>query len=102
MMETTTHGSLSRRAVVEMYFLEHRARLLDVAAFLDRVDRAGGEGEAEDFRMAALRQAVAMLDDGQGQRVRRMLELFSDHSSELPQSATDMKGALGAAPTTHH
>ena len=26
--------------VVDLYFMEHRAKLLDLAAFLDRLDRA--------------------------------------------------------------
>ena len=30
---------MTRTQVVDAYFMEHRARLLDVAAFLDRIDR---------------------------------------------------------------
>ena len=30
---------MSRSAVIDAYFLEHRAKLIDLAAFLDRVDR---------------------------------------------------------------
>ena len=29
--------------VIGRYFLEHRAKLIDIAAFLDRVERAGGD-----------------------------------------------------------
>jgi hypothetical protein len=67
---------LTRAQVVDAYFMEHRARLLDVAAFLDRVDRAGA-GE-DDFRMRAFRAGVAILQDGKPARARRILELLSD------------------------
>ncbi len=84
---------LSRAQVVDAYFMEHRARLLDLAAFLDRVDRAGG-GE-DDFRMRAFRAGVAVLQDGRPERARRILELLSDPSTE-PIAKAGMKGATGA------
>jgi hypothetical protein len=84
---------LSRPQVVDMYFMEHRARLLDVAAFLDRVDRAGAGDD--DFRMQAFRRAVAVLQDGRPERARRILELLSDPSDE-PVAKAGMKGATGA------
>lgn len=89
----------SRSKVVELYFLEHRAKLLDIAAFLDRLDRAPADGAGEvrgdDFRVAALREAIGILLDGRGERTRRILEHFSDDSTE-PIPAAPMKGALGA------
>lgn len=85
----------SRQQVIDTYFMEHRARLIDIAAYLDRIDRGQGAA-AEDFRDIAFRQAVAILSDGEPQRARRILELFSDYSTELPQSAEGMKGASGA------
>lgn len=86
---------LSREQVVGQYFLEHRAKLLDVAAFLDRLDRATPAG-APDFRELALREALAVLTDGAPHRVARVLDLLSDASPEIPQSAHGMKGASGA------
>ena len=98
---------MGRERVIETYFLEHRARLLDIAAFLDRVDRAApapaaarGEEtteEGEDFRLAAFRRAIAILLETRPGRAQRIQELFSDSSSGMPQSARGMKGALGAA-----
>ncbi|MFN5744372.1 MAG: hypothetical protein ACK5A1_22570 [Planctomyces sp.] len=44
MTEATGVCPLSREQIVAQYFLEHRARLLDIAAFLDRLDRAAGGG----------------------------------------------------------
>jgi hypothetical protein len=87
---------LSRREVIDAYFLEHRAKLIDLAAFLDRVDRAAPTpGEPEDFRLIALRKAITLLDD-QPHRAKRILESFSDHTDDMPQTAAGMKGAAGA------
>ena len=84
---------LTRAQVVDAYFMEHRARLLDVAAFLDRVDRAGAG--TDDFRMHAFRRALAILQDGRPERARRILELLSDPTPE-PVATAGMKGAAGA------
>jgi hypothetical protein len=86
----------TRTQVINAYFLEHRAKLLDVAAYLDRLDRAKPESDEPDFRDVAFTRCLAVLTDGQPQRARRILELLSDHSTEMPQSADGMKGASGA------
>ncbi len=87
-----------RSRVVELYFLEHRAKLIDIASFLDRVDRAPADGEGADFRVEAFCRALAILDDGKPQRARRVLELLSDQSTMPIESAAGMKGAFGACP----
>ena len=87
------HHSMTRTRVVDAYFMEHRARLLDVAAFLDRIDRAGPG--VDDFRMNAYRNAIALLLDGKPERTRRILEHFSDPST-TPIPAAHIKGATGA------
>lgn len=85
--------------IVDAYFLEHRAKLIDVAAFLDRLERASdGTPAKDDFRVAVLREALGLLGDGQGERAKRVLDLLSDPTTEIPQSAEGMKGALGAPP----
>jgi len=86
----------TREQVINMYFLEHRAKLLDVAAFLDRIDRAQPGTASSDFRESALKQAIGVLIDRQPQRAKRVLELLSDSTPEMPQSAHGMKGASGA------
>jgi hypothetical protein len=80
--------------VIDRYFLEHRAKVLDVAAFLDRVDRADGDGS--DYRIDALRRCVAVLAEADPGRAQRVLSILSDHSSE-PVEAAGEKGASGAA-----
>ncbi len=100
-MPDPTHPSpLTRTQVVDQYFLEHRARLLDVAAFLDRCDRAPDDTGEEDFRITALRDAIALLDDGQSDRTARILARMSDHSTE-PVERAGMKGACGTPPPDH-
>lgn len=85
--------------IVDAYFLEHRAKVIDIAAFLDRLERAAdGTPAKDDFRVAALRNALTLLGDGQGERAKRVLESLSDTTTEIPQSAHGMKGTLGAAP----
>lgn len=88
---------LSRPAVVDRYFLEHRAKVIDIAAFLDRVDRAepAADGAVDDFRIRSLRGAIAILLDGEGDRAKRVLDLMSDPSTE-PIEKAPMKGATGA------
>lgn len=85
---------LAGNEVVDRYFLEHRAKLIDIAAFLDRVDRAEGSGH-DDFRLQSLREALRLLNDGKPERAQRVLELFSDHTEE-PIDKAPMKGATGA------
>lgn len=85
----------TKQQVVDTYFMEHRAKLVDIAAYLDRIDRGQGD-DLSDFRDEAFRRAVEVLLDGQTHRARRILDLLSDHTTELPQSAEGMKGALGA------
>ncbi len=94
MSEDRPTRPLSRNKIVDLYFLEHRAKLLDIAAFLDRVERAAPV--ADDFRMTALRRASAILLDDQPEKARRVLEAFSDHTTEPIPSADNMKGANGA------
>ncbi|MEQ9407714.1 MAG: hypothetical protein RIK87_08290 [Fuerstiella sp.] len=86
----------TRQQVIDTYFMEHRAKLIDIAAYLDRIDRGQGS-PTSDFRDDAFKRALAILTDGTPHRAKRILDLFSDHTQELPQSAEGMKGAAGAA-----
>lgn len=86
---------LTSPEVVDQYFLEHRAKVLDIAAFLDRIDRASSASAPADYRVAALLECIALLHDGAGDRARRIQERLSDRSTE-PIDAAPMQGALGA------
>jgi hypothetical protein len=94
--ETSHSCPMMRAEVIDTYFMEHRARIIDIAAFLDRVERADTGGDAEDFREASFRQALSILSDGKPQRAARILSLLSDQTTEMAQSAEGMKGASGA------
>lgn len=85
----------TKQQVIDSYFMEHRAKLIDIAAYLDRIDRGQGQ-MPDDFRDSAFRSAIEILTDGTSDRAKRILESFSDFTTELPQSAEGMKGAAGA------
>ena len=86
---------MTRQQVLDLYFMENRAKLIDLAAFLDRVDRASGE---PDFRLNAFRQALTHLSGTEPQRAKNVLLALSDPSSE-PVANAPGKGAVGAWPT---
>lgn len=90
---------LSVTETVQRYFLENRSRALEIAAFLDRVDRARPPlPETEDFRVTALRRALATaLEPGPG-RVERVHTILSDPSLTPLESAAKSQGAYGAVP----
>ncbi len=82
----------TRQEILDLYFLDARSRLIDLAAFLDRVER---HEVADDFRCEALREAAQVLVDGRPERARRILEKLSDPTSE-PEAISSGKAALGA------
>ncbi len=70
--------------VLDSYFLDSRCMLVELAATLDRYDRAVGRGgpggDAEDPRLAKLYDSLAVLAsrDTSPDRAERLLMLFSD------------------------
>ena len=89
-----SRSPLSPKDVVDEYFIENRTRLLEIAAFLDRVDRTDPGYADRDFRMQAFTDAVAALSSGAG-RLERIQLLLSDPTTE-PLGALDRKSAIGA------
>lgn len=85
---------MTRQHVLDLYFMENRAKLIDIAAFLDRVDRASGEA---DFRLAAFRDALRCLSGETPGRAREVLLALSDPTTE-PVAKAPGKGAVGAWP----
>ena len=94
-----TSSPLGRKALVDEYFIENRTRLLEIAAFLDRLDRAGAPSAADDFRIQAFSDALAALGDGGGDRLTRIQMLLSDPTTE-PLQSLDRKSAVGAYAST--
>ena len=89
-----SRSPLSPKEVVDEYFIENRTRLLEIAAFLDRLDRADPGYAADDFRMKAFSDALASVSQGGG-RLERLQLLLSDPTTE-PLGALDRKSAFGA------
>ena len=83
---------MTRNELLDLYFMDARAKLIDLAAFLDRVDR--GTGDA-DFRLAAFRTALEELSGGEPKRARAVLLSLSDPTVE-PIAKSPGKGAVGA------
>lgn len=78
--------------LVDLGFMDARSKLIDLAAFLDRVQRAGQQG---DFRVAALKEAIGCLSADAPQRAKEVLLTFSDLTTEPIEKAT-IQGAVGA------
>ena len=89
------------RELVDEYFIENRTRLLEIAAFLDRLDRTDDSLVDRDFRVRAFREALDILTaapadaDRSKNRVERIQLLMSDPTTE-PLEKLDMKSARGA------
>jgi hypothetical protein len=87
---------LTSEQLVDEYFVENRNRVLEVAAFLDRLDRADISGESSlDFRLRAFAEALNVLASPAGSRLSRIQELLSDPTTE-PRVSLDRKSARGA------
>lgn len=62
--------------VLGQEFLQTRAKLLEVAAFFDRLSEAGSLDESDE-RWRLLREGVAIVEDDQGDKAARLQLLFS-------------------------
>ena len=83
---------MKRKEILDLYFMEARSKLIDLAAFMDRVERSEGP---DDFRMKGFLRALQELDPGKRDRARRVLLALSDPSTE-PIPAATTKAASGA------
>jgi hypothetical protein len=78
--------------IADLSFMDARFKLIEIAAFLDRAQRAGQDS---DFRVQALKKAITHLSGTEANRAKKVLLSFSDPSTEPIPKAT-MQGALGA------
>ena len=85
---------MTRQQVLDLYFMDARSKLIDLAAFMDRVERASGE---EDFRMKAFREALAQLEPARPDKAKQVLLALSDPTTD-PIAAATTKAACGAWP----
>lgn len=67
---------LAAAELLDREFLEIRAKILQLAAHFDRLDRAAGE-VAHDPRLAAVRQALGVLSEDRADRAEQVQMVFS-------------------------
>jgi hypothetical protein len=91
----TVQSPLSAKELTDEYFIENRNRLLEIAAFLDRLDRADPSRAARDFRVRAFSEALGVLAGTEPNYVSQIQMLLSDPTTE-PLPALDRKSAIGA------
>jgi hypothetical protein len=91
---------LSQKDLIAEYFMEYRAQLIDLAAFLDRLDRSVVQNGHEDFRLKALRDAIEILSSPDDHRVERMQMILSDPNIALLEER-DQQSAFGAFDADH-
>jgi hypothetical protein len=90
---TSRHpGRPTKQDIRDHYFSEAPHKLIEVAAFLDRVDRAEGE---DDYRIKAFRSALKELERSEPERAKQILLALSDPTTE-PIPAAKGKSASGA------
>ncbi len=94
--EGTELGIMKRQQILDLYFMDARSKLIDLAAFLDRDDR--GEGD-DDFRLKAFRKALEGLGLNKPNRAENVLLAFSDPTTQ-PAPSASTKAACGAWPET--
>ena len=83
---------MNRQQLLDLYFLDARAKLIDLAAFLDRLERADGEA---DSRLKAFAKALEQLKRNDDRRAEHVLLSLSDPTPE-PIAAATTKAACGA------
>jgi hypothetical protein len=83
---------MTRTQILDLYFMDARFKLIELAAFLDRVERTEGK---DDLRMQAFHTALAELGKGNRDRAKQVLLSFSDPTKE-PIAKSPGKGAVGA------
>ena len=80
---------LPANKALDNYFFEARCKLLDLAAFLDRINRGNdASAVAKDARLDQIRRALEVLHDQSGGRAERIQQIFSlgyDPHWEKPQ-----------------
>lgn len=84
--------SRSKEAVLDADFASARASILEVAAFIDRVER--GEGKA-DYRYEAIKKILPLLLTEGSNHARDILETLSYTDEEVPETVK-IKAASGA------
>ncbi len=86
---------LTQVDVLNTDFLKARNNLLEIAAFLDRMDRARALDAEADFRLVAFRRVLKDLMGDEPEKVKRIQMGLSDMRIE-PLIERDVQNAFGA------
>ena len=81
--------------IFDTYLLANREKLLDIAAFLDRLDRAADQPQESDFRKDAIKEALRILVSDTSSKVEQIQMLLSDPTTEPLEDLTGVKPACG-------
>lgn len=81
---------LSSREVLDREYLELRAKILELAASFDRLERADGNVD-DDPRLAKLHRAIEILQGDSHERAAEVQQLFSLHYDEQWQDKFDLQ-----------
>lgn len=87
-------NDMTRQQLLDLYFLDARHRLIELAAFLDRLERAQGPA---DYRLTHFRAALVGLAGSKKNKTTAALLAFSDVSTR-PVTTAATQGATGAPP----
>ena len=69
---------LPANKALDNFFFEARSKLLDLAAFLDRINRGrDASAVSKDPRLEKIRHALEVLHDESGGRAERIQQIFS-------------------------
>lgn len=83
--------------IMQKYFIENRSRLLDLAAYLDRIQRAEKPEIAfKDSRMLLLLKSIEELLSPEPKRTERIQTILSDQNLKPLDSIPMDKNAQGA------
>jgi hypothetical protein len=87
---------MTAKQALDLYFIDNRARLLEIASFLDRISRYNGSAEATaDYRYRSFIEALRIIMESKQDRTIKIQRLFSDATTEPLDHVEDGK-AYGA------
>lgn len=93
---TVKRSPMAAKQALDLYFLDNRARMLEIASFLDRIGRYEGASEAiADYRYRSFLKALKIIFESTSDRTVKIQQLFSDMTTEPIDQVDDGK-AYGA------
>jgi hypothetical protein len=83
-MATPAHTNLTASDICDQYFMETRCKLIEIAATLDRMDRAAERSKLNgDARLAFIQDALAILASAAPNRAEAILRRYSLPATDI-------------------